>query len=399
MSARKLAGRHFSQKQIYSGTGMHPDRYPRRVLLAAAGLSPQVITESVYALAVKQQPPWVPTEIHLVTTAEGAERARLSLFAPDQNWFNRLREEYELPEMRFDDGSIHVLHDSEGRLLSDIRSDSENMQAADSITALVRELTADPASALHVSIAGGRKTMGFFLGYALSLYGRPQDRLSHVLVSAPFESHQGFFYPTRQPRVIYTNPPDSRPLDTSRAEVTLAEIPFVRLRAWLPQSMLERNATFKASVEAAQRELGPPELVIDLARRRIRAAGCVIELPPAEIAFLSLFARLAHSSTPAVRCPSEGADERLARLFLADYQIALGDSGMAERTAAALRRGMDRDFFLQHRSRLEKHLRERLGPRAAPYLLATSGRRPDTTYRLNLSPEQIRFGDINEEES
>ena len=30
--------------------------------------------------------------------------------------------------------------------------------------------------------------MGFYLGYALSLYGRTQDRLSHVLVSSPYES-------------------------------------------------------------------------------------------------------------------------------------------------------------------------------------------------------------------
>jgi CRISPR-associated protein (TIGR02584 family) len=59
----------------------------------------------------------------------------------------------------------------------------------------VRELTADPDCAIHASIAGGRKTMGFYLGYALSLFGRPQDRLSHVLVSSPFESNQNFFYP------------------------------------------------------------------------------------------------------------------------------------------------------------------------------------------------------------
>ena len=43
---------------------------------------------------------------------------------------------------------------------------------ADAITALVRALTADPGSAVHASIAGGRKTMGFYLGYALSLFGR-----------------------------------------------------------------------------------------------------------------------------------------------------------------------------------------------------------------------------------
>lgn len=65
--------------------------------------------------------------------------------------------------------------------------------AADAIVELVRRCTQDDQTALHVSIAGGRKTMGFFMGYALSLYGRPQDRLSHVLVSAPFESNHDFY--------------------------------------------------------------------------------------------------------------------------------------------------------------------------------------------------------------
>ncbi len=43
--------------------------YPRRILLAVTGLTPQVVTETLYALACRPQTPWVPDEIHLVTTA------------------------------------------------------------------------------------------------------------------------------------------------------------------------------------------------------------------------------------------------------------------------------------------------------------------------------------------
>jgi hypothetical protein len=48
------------------------------VLLAVTGLSPQVVTETVYALW-RRDPELVPTEIHLITTARGAEHARLNL--------------------------------------------------------------------------------------------------------------------------------------------------------------------------------------------------------------------------------------------------------------------------------------------------------------------------------
>jgi CRISPR-associated protein (TIGR02584 family) len=173
-----------------------PSFFPRRVLLAVTGLTPQVVTETLYALAVWSEPKFIPTEVHLVTTLEGAERARLGLLHERTGWFHRLRGEYGLPEIRFDMQTIHVLSDAAGTPLADIRVPADNERAADLITELVRRITDDPASALHVSIAGGRKTMGFYAGYALSLFGRPQDRLSHVLVSPPYESHPAFFYPT-----------------------------------------------------------------------------------------------------------------------------------------------------------------------------------------------------------
>jgi len=53
-----------------------PHQYSRRVLLAVSGLSPQILTETLYALAVATDPPFIPTELQILTTVEGAERAR-----------------------------------------------------------------------------------------------------------------------------------------------------------------------------------------------------------------------------------------------------------------------------------------------------------------------------------
>jgi CRISPR-associated protein (TIGR02584 family) len=47
---------------------MTPQDYQRRVLVCVTGLSPQVVTETVYALA-HQAEPWIPTEVHVLTTA------------------------------------------------------------------------------------------------------------------------------------------------------------------------------------------------------------------------------------------------------------------------------------------------------------------------------------------
>ncbi len=146
-----------------------PSGYPQRILLAVAGLSPQVITETVFCLAVHRQPAFISTQIRLITSREGAERARLSLLSKDPGWFARLRYEHHLPPIRFDESCICVVRDQSGNPIEDFRSEAHNRTAADEITALVRELTADMDCALHASIAGGRKSLGFYLGYTLSL--------------------------------------------------------------------------------------------------------------------------------------------------------------------------------------------------------------------------------------
>ena len=372
---------------------LQPSAYARRVLLAVSGLSPQIVTETIYALASNAEAAFVPTEVHLITTREGAQRAELSLLSDDLGWFHKLCADYHLPGISFSRKNIHIMRDANERGMDDIRSIEDNRAAADFITARVRDFSADPTCALHVSIAGGRKTMGFYLGYALSLYGRPQDRLSHVLVSEPFENSIDFFYPTPYSRVLQTR--DGKLADTAMAEVTLAEIPFVSLRHGLPQKLLSGHASFGETVAAAQAALAPPELVIDLGRRCVRAGGQAIELPPAELALLAVFARQTLGGGAALPAPSKGApDPAWARRFLTEYSAITGTLADIESTERALKNGMDGEYFSQRKSKLERRLKSALGPAASHYRIDDGGTRP-RKYRLVLSPESVRFvGDV-----
>ena len=357
--------------------------------MVVSGLSPQIVTETIYALAAIENAPFVPTEVHLITTREGAQRAELSLLSDDLGWFHKLCKDYNLHNTRFNRKHIHIMRDANERGMNDIRSIADNRAAADFITARVREFSADTDCALHVSIAGGRKTMGFYLGYALSLYGRPQDRLSHVLVSEPFENSMDFFYPTPYSRVLQTR--DGKLADTATAEVTLAEIPFVSLRHGLPQKLLSGHASFSETVAAAQLALAAPELVIDLACRVILAGGQRIELPPAELAFLAMFVRLASSGKSALAAPSKGSPDPVwAQRYMHEYKSLVGNLAGIDTTEHALRNGMDGEYFSQRKSKLEKRLKAALGPAARHYCIDDGGTRP-RMYRLALSPESVRF--------
>lgn len=368
---------------------MHPESYPRRILLAVTGLSPQVVTETLYALAVSGRPAFVPTEIHLITTAQGREHARLNLLSHDPGWFHRLRADYGLPAIAFDADHIHVLTDVTGAPLTDIRTPEENELAADFICSVVSGLTREDNAALHVSLAGGRKTMGYYLGYALSLFGRPQDRLSHVLVSAPFESHPQFYYPTPREAIIHTLDREQRPLDCREAVVTLARIPLVRLREGLPPRLLDGSARLSEIVAAANRAMLPPRLVLEVGKRRVFADEQPVDLSPTEMVLLLWLAERTKRGEPEVDWTTPEAAEEYLRTARRLINPASGEFERIERAfewrkPAAIKLA---EYFQPHKSRINKAFETALGPTAARrYLIPPRG--PNT---LPLGPEQIEI--------
>ena len=268
-----------------------PSEYPRRVLMAVTGKTPQIVTETLWALTVGAETPFVPTEIRLLTTEEGRRHAVQKLLAPDTGAFHTLCVEWGLKDIYFDESCIEVLKRSDGTPLEDIVTPEDNELAADIITTWVREATKDEDSAIHVSLAGGRKTMGYYVGYVLSMFGRPQDRLSHVLVDSEFEDKADFYYPTRTSKIVFTRD-QKNSADAALARVHLAMIPFIRIKTNPSASirLLDKNG-FSATVAAAEAALStPPSLVIDFASRTVICGGRPVVLTPNEFAMYAWMA-------------------------------------------------------------------------------------------------------------
>ena len=340
----------------------------------------------LYYLCQLRQPAFVPTEVHVITTAEGRDHAALTLLHPSQGRFAHFLEDFGLGErIRFDESHIHTLEGHNGQALEDIRTEADNVAAADAITALMRRFTADPTAALHVSIAGGRKTMGFYLGYALTLFGRPQDRLSHVLVSAPFESNHEFYYPPPASRVLFTR--ENKPINTSDAEITLAEIPFVSLRHGLPAELLAGGASYSETVAAARHSFQPARLVIDLTAQSVRCGEKAVPMPPQIFAWYAWLAKRRSADHPPVRYTDDVAGE-----FLAVYRLVVGATAHDyEAAAEVLRDGIPREFFQEKKARVNRLLKTALGAGAEAYVIHPSGERPRQHFGLTLAVDAIQF--------
>ena len=373
-----------------------PHQFNRRILLAVTGMSPQIVTETLYALCMTQRPAFVPTEIHILSTQEGINRARLTLLEPDTGHFHRMCAEYGLSGITFDESCLHVIHDAAGNALNDIQTPQQNELAADQITAFVRRFTADDDSALHVSIAGGRKSMGFFMGYAMSLFGRVQDRLSHVLVSSDFENLTDFYFPPVKSIVLNTRV--GKPVSTADAQVMLAEIPFVRLRNGLPSNLLSGDSSFSETVETAQRHLSNPVLTIDVTSRTVHCLDTPVKLEPQLFAWLRWLAEARKNGQG-----DEGFFERQnwdKEGFLRIYRLVNG--GMSSDTTEQMLRSEGNDatsdclkFFDEKNSNINKALKKALGAASGPYEIASKGQRPKIKKGLSLPPGAIRIVDGN----
>lgn len=243
-------------------------------LIALLGTSPGILTETVWALATEASGPVVVDRVVVITTLEGQSRAVAELMTPDANYGGRtVWEALEdalatrgidvAGKLRFGPASIRVFPRPDDRgHLEDIRTAEDNELAADFILKEVKREIAEDVTLIG-SVAGGRKTMSTLLYAVFSLLGRPQDRLTHVLVNDPFESPglaPRFYFPCSPPLLHRGSNREGRggiEARSDEARLTLADMPFVRLRSLFQRDFDSLPSRFTRLVEKVNEEGKP----------------------------------------------------------------------------------------------------------------------------------------------
>ncbi|WMP16500.1 CRISPR-associated ring nuclease Csm6 [Thiothrix lacustris] len=384
-----------------------PEHFDRRILLAVAGSSPAILTETLYALAKETNPPYLPTEIHIITTIKG--RQSLQPLLGENNKIRALAQDYGLVLPDILESNIHVITDSSGKPLFDITTAAENESAADLITAKVRKLTEDNTASLYVSIAGGRKTMSYYLGYAMSVFGRVQDRMSHVLVDDKYMSAD-FYYPTPQPQMF--KPFSGEPFDASQVPVKLGELPFIRLRDGLTDDLLNKqDLSYSHIIEIAQRQLNPVRVEVRLAtsskgnRWELLCSNTLITgLNKAEFAlYVWMLKRHKNGNTPDVQFNLRKDNEALATELLDVYCLLFGkNSGGYSKAYRALvqdddgrnKEGITSKYFSPKKTNINKYLHEFLPTSGAQYYAITDLTEKETNRTHYYLPKALQADDI-----
>ena len=273
----------------------------RVVLIAGIGTSPAVLTETVWALAHRTKPV-VPDEVVVVTTSTGKARVRTELL--DGGVWAEMKAALVrahvkgADRLRLGETSIRVLPDAEGDEIDDLRSADDNLRAADFMLGVVRQYTEDPGTVVYASIAGGRKTMSALLLSCMSLLGRDEDEVLHVLTSPDALSLKpAFHFPRRGATHAYMEAGKERKISSEKVVVELFEVPFVPIRGWFQEKYRDLPPAYSDLVgrmrAGAPRAVVYPEIELDFdgpGSARVLPARRDAKLSPLEFAALCIVA-------------------------------------------------------------------------------------------------------------
>ena len=242
----------------------------RKILIAGMGTSPAVLTNVVWALAHGEKPV-VPDEIVVFITKNGKTLLKKEIF-DDGVWTDILkslaREGIDIEgKLIFGETSIRSIPDVRGNEIDDLRTGDDNLRAADFMLGELRKYTEDNGTELHVSIAGGRKTMSALLFSCMSLLGREQDKVYHVLLPPVLEGGVAptFYYPKRN--ATYTARVTGKKYKSKDLQCELFEVPFVRMRGWYQEKFKNIPPSYRTLISKVQTVAPPavayPEIEID----------------------------------------------------------------------------------------------------------------------------------------
>jgi len=327
------------------------------ILIAVTGMSPAVLTETVWALANpsgQKSDKIIPNRIIALTTTAGRNAIRDQLFGHDRIW-ESLRQSVLGDHCQTDSrlcfgltgDCVKVFTRKSGGKpmeLDDLSTEAEATAVADCITDELWGHVARPGTRIIASISGGFKTMSALFFAGMSLLGRNDDCITHVLVNQPFDD------PRLEPRFYYPEQPQQKLRDRENrfwearsAELRLGFVPFVPLHELLekykkPRSYSDLVCRCRGNLDRHLRE--PISLAISVTRREVTVNESIFRLAPQPFLFFLFLAQRAADGLP----PFGKYNEALEPFLKFANQIRLQSAKRHIKWAALGKKILPQDF-------------------------------------------------------
>jgi CRISPR-associated protein (TIGR02584 family) len=344
--------------------------------MSTLGLSPQTITETIYALACKDLDQFIVTDVIILTTTTGEEELRSTVLAGGKNskWAKLFKLlEYPEPKLKI----VVPLNNSEK--LTDINTPDTNIAFANALLCECKQIVEEKDTVISVSLAGGRKTMSFYAGYVLSLIGREDDLLCRVLVPPELEANENFYFP------------EAAPVGSTSNLINLIEVPFVRLRN-LTNKEIEIPSDFSLLI-AILNELEFGMIKIFCSRQVIKIGDVEVKLQPLELLIYLHFVLALQNGKPELDGPIGRRDLKWGAALVATHN-KLNQLGykinIRDKTLMTLKNGIEPAYFRSWLSKINRKLRRELGVAGCPVEVYSVNRSP-SYYQLKVRPNSIEI--------
>lgn len=307
-------------------------------LFGLVGKSPAVLTEALWALAYQLPDPVLIDSVALCWT-EGTLEAANKLYGPGGG-LAQLKADYPermpwpVPAFSAENDVIAV---------ADVTSPREAQKAADAIYSRMRTRfgSCGDDDAVHVVMAGGRKTMASYAMAAFQLLARPGDHLWHVAMLGEKQLPAAFLYPR-----------PGAPQDDGKT-FALHEVPCLLLGRLISAGALDLDRPFSELVADLQHRMmvysRPELLTIDLEYGRVEYKGVSLELRKRKVqaALLALLAlRLKRGEQGGWVVTSQKGQWALEQAYQLCFLRAQGDLRAWDAPVAEQRRVLEHEHQL-----------------------------------------------------
>ncbi len=382
-------------------------------LLVLAGSAPQVVTASIYALAEKGV---VVDEVVAVCFEHQVPQLLASLNGPRQGGLSpleHLASELACSSISLDVSNLLVPKNCHGISLSHISTIGDVETLAECIFSLLRRITLDSERAIYASISNGAREMAFYLSYAMAIYAREQDSMSHVFFKEGYE-HSEFFFPTQQSEWFQSA---KGPLDKSKGTVTLLEMPFVRLRDSLPRSLIQSSLNLEQARAIHQLANQDVSLELDDYSTGLICSGVYIEMTESNYAFYRMLVVDLQDAKEGYDSPNNEEPCTVTALHYINQRMAIHGMplfdaldvaldyaeenllSMRQNEIDGLRYGMKKSFFNQRKFEINQSIRAALPSSIAEHydidtLYKTRRKgasKPVNFFGLNIESSRVRM--------
>jgi len=341
----------------------------KNILVIIVGKTPQIVTEAFYILGIRKK--ILISNIFVLTTTEYKEFIEHSTIEKVKEISNK----YKIIEPIYDKNHILAAAEEEG--YNKNKEGELKFTTTNLILNFISEYTEKDVN-IHCVLSGGRKTMSCDGMLAMTLFGREEDKLYHIVANPIYYSEEKYY-------------PENENEDLG---LILINKPYIKLRNKLSEILNCKNFKYDDLINSCQKIINDlidlPTVIINKEKCELIISNKRIKLKPIDISVYLFFAKQRKFISGGKNFSKKNSDR-----FLKIYSKISKSYGQKLRVFENSIKNNILDFVIIQKSISKikneiKHVFDN-DPKAEYYIISVEGNYGNKKYGIKLQKNKIKI--------